>query len=184
MPCPKAVAGGPEEETTMAAAAARVETYDDTPPQTAEKHVPNQFVTFTCGSRAFGIDIMAVREIRSWSPITELPNQPFGAKGVLDIRGNIVQVYDLATMLGASGGYGEEKAGQVVLVVSLQAQDVGLLVDTVSDIIFAQGEDLRPAPKANGRQDTGSVMGLVKTQDRLVAILDIKALFPDGGMSF
>lgn len=168
----------------MAASVARVEQFDDVPPAKVEQTIPNQFVTFTCGARAFGIDIMAVREIRSWSPITELPNQPFGAKGVLDIRGNIVQVYDLATMLGASS-YGDEKAGQVVLVVSLKSQDVGLLVDTVSDIIFAQGEDLRPAPKANGRGDSGSVLGIVKSSDRLIAILDVKSLFPENAeMSF
>ena len=152
--------------------------YDEAPPVASGPRIPNQFVTFTCGPRAFGIDIMAVREIRSWSPVTELPNQPFGAKGVLDIRGSIVQVYDLETMIGGHGGYGEEKGGQVVLVVSLRTQDVGLLVDTVSDIIFAQGEDLRPAPKASDRAGSGPVLGLVKNEDRLVAILDLKALFP------
>ncbi|MGV8856860.1 MAG: chemotaxis protein CheW, partial [Devosia sp.] len=65
----------------------------------------DQFVTFTCSNRAFGVDIMSVREIRSWSPVTELPGQPHGAKGVLDIRGSVVQVYDLAVMLG---GYGSD----------------------------------------------------------------------------
>lgn len=148
---------------------------------------PNQFVTFTCGPRAFGIDIMAVREIRSWAPVTVLPNQPFGAKGVLDIRGNIIQVYDLTTLIGGDGGYGETGASQVVLVVSLQTQDVGLLVDTVSDIIFAQAEDMRPAPKSNGRSSAPAVMGLVKTDERLIVILDVKALFPGeagGGEEF
>lgn len=152
--------------------------YDEAPPIEAGPRIPNQFVTFTCGPRAFGIDIMAVREIRSWSPVTELPNQPFGAKGVLDIRGSIVQVYDLETLIGGHGGYGEEKGGQVVLVVSLKTQDVGLLVDTVSDIIFAQGEELRPAPKTADRSGQDAVLGLVKNEDRLIAILDLKALFP------
>lgn len=152
--------------------------YEEPRPVATGPVTPSQFVTFTCGPRAFGIDIMAVREIRSWSPVTELPNQPFGAKGVLDIRGSIVQVYDLTTLIGGHGGYGEEKGGQVVLVVSLKTQDVGLLVDTVSDIIFAQGEDLRPAPKASDRSGSGPVLGLVRNEDRLIAILDLKALFP------
>ena len=151
---------------------------DDGPGKAGIDEVPSQFVTFTCGSRAFAIDIMAVREIRNWSPVTELPNQPFGAKGVLDIRGSIVQVYDLVTMLGGQGGHRDQTGGQVVLVVSLKTQDVGLLVDTVSDIIFAQGDDLRPAPAASDGQRTSSVLGLVKNEDRLIAILDLKALFP------
>lgn len=151
---------------------------EEAPSGASQPKAPDQFVTFTCGPRAFGIDIMAVREIRSWGPVTELPNQPFGARGVLDIRGSIVQVYDLLTLLGGHGGDAEGKGSQVVLVVSLKSQDVGLLVDTVSDIIFAQGEELRPAPKSSDRADTGSVLGLVKNEDRLIAILDLKALFP------
>ena len=135
-----------------------------------------QFVTFTCSGRAFGIDIMSVREIRSWSPTTELPGQPHGAKGVLDIRGSVVQVYDLAVLLG---GYGSEvNAGQVVLVVSLDNQDVGLLVDTVSDIIFAQPEDLRPVPGSGGDPSNGMVSGMFKNEDRLIAILNLAAMFP------
>ena len=136
----------------------------------------DQFVTFTCSSRAFGIDIMSVREIRSWSPTTELPGQPHGAKGVLDIRGSVVQVYDLAVMLGGSGS--DNNSGQVVLVVSLQSQDVGLLVDTVSDIIFAQPEDLRPVPAAGGNSANAMVSGMFKHEDRLITILNLAAMFP------
>lgn len=145
--------------------------------QAVTSSVANQFVTFTCGNRAFGIEIMSVREIRSWTPTTELPGQPFGAKGVLDIRGRVVQVYDLASMLG-SASYGEAAAGQVVLVVSLNEHDVGIVVDSVSDIIFARVEDMRPVP-ANGQRGGEMVSGLVKNDDRLIAILNLPALFPD-----
>lgn len=152
--------------------------HDDRMTTTApvEVRALDQFVTFTCSGRAFGIDIMAVREIRSWSPTTELPGQPHGAKGVLDIRGSIVQVYDLAVMLG---GYGSEtSSGQVVLVVSLQSQDVGLLVDTVSDIVFAQPEDLRPVPASDKDPANATVSGMFKNDDRLIAILNLRAMFP------
>ena len=143
---------------------------------TAEVRAVDQFVTFTCSGRAFGIDIMSVREIRSWSPTTELPGQPHGAKGVLDIRGSVVQVYDLAVMLG---GYGSEtNSGQVVLVVSLDRQDVGLLVDTVSDIIFAQPEDLRRTPASGGDRANSIVSGMFKNEDRLIAVLNLTAMFP------
>ena len=161
------------------ASAALHESYMDTTPRAADTNVTNQFVTFTCNGRAFGVDIMAVREIRSWSPTTELPSQPMGAKGVLDIRGSIIQVYDLAAILGGGGRLDDAAvSGQVVLVVSLESQDVGMLVDTVSDIIFAQGEDLRPVPRSSADRGTGMVTGLVKNEDRLIAILDLTALFP------
>lgn len=140
---------------------------------------PDQFVTFTCSDRAFGVDIMSVREIRSWSPTTELPGQPHGAKGVLDIRGSVVQVYDLAVMLGGQGS--QSNTGQVVLVVSLERQDVGLVVDTVSDIIFAQTEDLRPMPLSTSGRSNSMVTGMFKHEDRLIAILNLDAMFPPAG---
>ena len=154
------------------------DSYMDTTPRVVETSATNQFVTFTCAGRAFGVDIMSVREIRSWSATTELPSQPFGAKGVLDIRGSIVQVYDLAVMLGSHGGMDSE-GGQVVLVVSLKQQDVGLLVDTVSDIIFAQADVLRAPPASKSGRGAGMDTALVKTADRLIAILDLGAMFPD-----
>jgi purine-binding chemotaxis protein CheW len=143
----------------------------------SETSATNQFVTFTCGQRAFGIEIMSVREIRSWSPTTQLPGQPFGAQGVLDIRGSIVEVYDLATLLGA-GGYEDGSAGKVVLVASLGQGEVGIIVDAVSDIIFARPEDMRPAPTQGQGRGDGTVSALVKNEDRLIAILNLPALFP------
>ena len=139
-----------------------------------EGSATNQFVTFTCGNRAFGIEIMSVREIRSWSPTTLLPGQPFGAQGVLDIRGNVVEVYDLAALLG-SGGFDDGHSGKVVLVVALAQAEVGIIVDSVSDIIFAQESDMRPAPS---QARDGAVAGLVKSDDRLIAILSLPGLFP------
>jgi len=164
------------------ASAASVALYeeDGEPEVAASESSPSQFVTFTCGERVFGIDIMRVREIRSRSPITEVPNQPFGAKGVLDIRGNIVRIYDLVQLVGGDS-FGEDRKDNVILVVSLATQDVGLLVDTVSDIIFAKGEDLRrmPGPSGSGRDVV--VLGLVRHEDRLITILNPAALFPGEG---
>jgi purine-binding chemotaxis protein CheW len=144
----------------------------------AEAATANQFVTFTCGQRLFGIEIMSVREIRKWSRTTPLPNQPYGACGVLDIRGNIVEIYDLASMLGAHSM--EDDASKVILVVSLGERDVGVIADTVSDIIFARPDDLRPSPNKPQKAES-SVSRLVKSGDQLVAVLDLDVLFPGYG---
>ena len=141
----------------------------------AEAATANQFVTFTCGQRLLGIEIMSVREIRKWSKTTPMPNQPFGACGVLDIRGSIVEVYDLASMLGAQSA--EMETSKVILVVSLGQRDVGVIADTVSDIIFANADDLRPAPNGQG-QGESTVSKLVKSGDELIAVLDLDVLFP------
>ena len=142
----------------------------------ADVGTSNQFVTFTCGQRVFGIPIMSVREIRKWSPTTPMPGQPYGAKGVLDIRGKIVEVYDLASMVGATGA--DHDSGKVILVVSLGAEDVGIIADTVQDIIFAKADDLRPPPSGGSGGAEGTVSTLVKNGDELIAILDLEKLFP------
>lgn len=136
-----------------------------------ESEHANQFVTFTSGPNAYGIDIMSVREIRSWTPTTELPGQAFGARGVLDIRGHVIEVFDLSAMLG--GPATEAMPGQVVLVVAMADHDIGILVDTVSDIIYAGPEDFRTPPNKGGK-----ISAMVKQEDKLVSILDLTSLFP------
>lgn len=149
------------------------ERYDDLAQEgRGEDEAANQYVTFTCSDRAFGIEIMSVREIRSWTPTTLLPDQAFGALGVLDIRGKVVEVYDLAAMLG--GNMTEAKPGNVVLVVARGDREVGILVDSVSDIIDARDEDRRSSP--NGGEDK-MVSHLISNEDRLVAILNLSRLF-------
>lgn len=132
-----------------------------------------QFVTFSCNDRHYGVDIMAVREIRSWSPTTELPEQPQGACGVLDIRGEIVQVFDLGQLVG--DGRTGVTDGHVVLVVSLESQTIGILVDAVSDIIEVGAEDIRTPPQS-GAHAKGVVAGLAKRDETIVTILNIARL--------
>lgn len=130
----------------------------------------NQFVTFVVGENTYGIDIMAVREIRSWTPTTELPDQGFGARGVLDIRGRIVEVFDLSVVLGT--GSHETQANQVVLVVSIVEREVGLAVDSVSDIVDADESEFADPPQRGGK-----VASIVRQNDHLISILDLNRLF-------
>lgn len=130
----------------------------------------SQFVTFIVGDNAYGVDIMAVREIRSWTPTTILPDQAHGARGVLDIRGSIVEVFDLSVVLGA--GAREQQANQVVLVVAMGERDVGLAVDSVSDIVDAAPGDFADPPQRGGK-----VAAIVRQNDHLISILDLDVLF-------
>lgn len=135
-----------------------------------------QYVTFRCDGRNYGIDIMSVREIRSWSPTTVLPDQPHGACGVLDIRGEVIQVFDLSAKLG--GSMTEATEGHVVLVVAVDGAQVGILADSVSDIIEVSPADMREPPKSRGGR-SGLLTGLAKHEDSIVAILDLSHLLGD-----
>lgn len=132
-----------------------------------------QYVTFSCNKRNFGVDIMSVREIRSWSVTTLLPDQPKGACGVLDIRGEIIQVFDLGVLLG--DGPTNVTQGHVVLVVALENGTIGILVDAVSDIIQVAPDQMRAAPKSSVHA-RGVVSGLAKREDDIVAVLNLSRL--------
>lgn len=135
----------------------------------------DQFITFASDGVDYGVGIMAVREIRSWQPTTPLPKRGSAAKGVLDVRGTVVEVFELAGLLG--GRTREPTTGSVVLVLALEDRTIGLLVDSVSDIIQAPQDELLPVPRLNeGVADPVGCM--VSTGDRMVGILDLKALFP------
>ena len=97
------------------------------------------------------------------------PPYLFGARGVLDIRGRIVEVFDLASILGAQSRQSEST--RVVLVVAREGRDIGMVVDSVSDIVDAAPEDFRDPPKS------GKVLAIVKQDDKLISILDLNALF-------
>ncbi|WP_417310540.1 chemotaxis protein CheW [Devosia sp.] len=135
----------------------------------------DQFITFASDGVDYGVGIMAVREIRSWQPTTPLPKRGSAAKGVLDVRGTVVEVFELAGLLG--GQTREPTAGSVVLVLALDDRTIGLLVDSVSDIIQAPAEEMMSVPK-QGAHSTEPVGFMVSTGERMVGILDLNALFP------
>jgi purine-binding chemotaxis protein CheW len=137
----------------------------------------DQYVTFISNGAHYGVDIMAVREIRSWQPTTQLPGRSRGARGVLDIRGQVVEVFDLSLTLG--GPPLEAAAGNVVLVLALEKRTIGILVDSVSDIIQIGMDTLMPVPVAGAdTTDVGQISGMVHHEDRLIAIVCLEQLFP------
>lgn len=131
----------------------------------------SQFVTFSCAEKKYGVDIMSVREIRSWAPVTEVPDLPHAVRGVLDIRGEIVQVFDLNLSLGS--GQNEVTDSHVVIIVAVEGKNIGILVDSVSDIISVGEKEMRPAPSNN---PGGVVSGMAKHNDVLFSLLNLAPL--------
>jgi purine-binding chemotaxis protein CheW len=130
-----------------------------------------QFVTFTCAGQNFGVDIMAMREIRNWTPVTPLPAQKPDVLGVIDIRGRVVPIHDLALRIGCSAERRSQHEGQVILILKVAGHDMGLLVDTVSDIVEIKAEDMLPVPQIEGSA-ARFLAGIARSGDTLIAILD------------
>ena len=134
-----------------------------------------QFVSFLIGEEEYGLDIMAVREIRAWSGATRLPNAPKHMRGVVNLRGLIVPVFDLRARFG--DGWTEATKTHVVIILAVGDRIVGLLVDAVSDILDVSAEDVRPVPPMERTVDAGFLTGLVGVADRMVALIDADSLF-------
>src|ERR1700722_8759163 len=104
----------------------------------------SEFIAFRIGVQEFCIDIMSVREIRGWTPATALPHAPSYVRGVINLRGSVLPIVDLSERLGFPPT--ETNARQVIIVVQIGHQIVGLLVDAVSDILSLAGDAIQPTP--------------------------------------
>lgn len=143
----------------------------ETPPGEGISAEARQFITFACAGQNFGIDIMSMREIRNWSPVTPLPAQKPDVLGVIDIRGRVVPVHDLALRIGCSAERQTQHDGKVILVLKVTGHDMGLLVDSVSDIVDVNAADILPVPQIEGSA-ARFLAGIARHGETLVAILD------------
>lgn len=136
-----------------------------------------QLITFHLGDQSFGLDIMAIREIRAWTPATRLPHVPSYVAGVVNLRGTVLPVMDLAARLGWNPASPTER--HVIIVVEIAGQLRGLIVDAVSDIVTVQGEEIQPPPSTGDEAVIPYLEGLVALDDRMVMILDLPGLTGD-----
>ncbi len=104
-----------------------------------------EFISFATGNEQYGVAIMAVREIKEWSGVTQLPKQPDYMRGVLNLRGVMVPIIDLRCRFGQ--GLTEATPVHVVIVVHVDGKTVGLLADRVLDIISVEASQIQPVPQ-------------------------------------
>jgi purine-binding chemotaxis protein CheW len=135
-----------------------------------------QFISFAIGDNQYGVDIMAVREIKGWSDITRLPKQPEYVRGVLNLRGAIVPIMDLRCRFGQ--GLTEPTPLNIVIIVQIEGRQVGLIGDRVIDIVSAEAADIHPVPRTSqGANDFLS--GLVNHDNAMIALIDLPQLLAD-----
>jgi len=142
----------------------------------------HQFITFTLGDEEYGIDIMVVREIKGWTNTTMIPNAPSHVRGVINLRGVIVPIFDLRARFGM--GMTTPTNTHVVIIVATGTRTIGLLVDTVSDIISVDPAAIRPIPEMGLPTDDRFLSGLVALDDRMVTLVSLSGLFssPTAGL--
>ncbi|PLK26654.1 chemotaxis protein CheW [Novosphingobium sp. TH158] len=133
-----------------------------------------EFITFEVEGQLFGIDIMAIREIRAWTPVTRLPSVPDYVAGVVNLRGTVLPVVDLAARLGWKAT--DPTSRHAIIVVHVDGQARGMIVDSVSDIVTIAADALQPPPATSGDAIVPFLEGLAAIEDRMVMVLDLKAV--------
>ena len=140
----------------------------------AEASLPSQLISFAIGDDHFGVDIMAVREIKGWTEITPLPRQPDYVRGVLNLRGIIVPIIDLRCRFGQ--GLTHATPMHIVIIVQIGEKPIGLLADRVLDIVSLDARQVKPVPRVAQAQRLAFLSGLVTTEETMIALIDLNHL--------
>jgi purine-binding chemotaxis protein CheW len=144
-----------------------------------------QFVTFAIGDDEYGVDIMAVREIKGWTDVTHLPRQPDYVRGVLNLRGVMVPIIDLRCRFGQ--GLTEATPIHIAIIVEIEGAQVGLLADRVLDIVSFDPKEVQPVPQVIQGSRIAFLSGLVTIEGAMIALVDLPHLLSlndtDGGPS-
>jgi purine-binding chemotaxis protein CheW len=136
-----------------------------------------EFISFAIGDEQYGVDIMAVREIKEWSGVTQLPNQPDYMRGVLNLRGTMVPIIDLRCRFGQ--GLTDATPVHVVIVVHVDGKTVGLLADRVLDIVSVEASQVQPVPHVSRASKANFLSGLVTIDSTMIALISLNNLLSE-----
>ena len=135
-----------------------------------------ELISFRVADQEYCVDIMSVREIRGWTPATSLPSSPDYVRGVINLRGTVLPVVDLASRLGLTTGAPTER--HVIIVVWMHSQLVGLLVDAVCDILAVTPDMLQPTPDLASPDIQGFVEALIHIDERMIGLIHLDHVLP------
>lgn len=138
-----------------------------------------EFVTFSAGDQSFSIEITQVREIRRWSPVTALPHAPQEVLGVMNLRGSVIPIYDLAARFGL--GQTPENPRNVIVVAMHGGQTVGLLVEAVSEILSVARDQIQETPDIRSEMARQSITGVIPIETGMTRVIDLGAVLHQAG---
>jgi purine-binding chemotaxis protein CheW len=133
-----------------------------------------EYLAFTLGQEEYGIDILKVQEIRGYDAVTRIANAPAFIKGVINLRGIIVPIVDMRIKFNLGASTYDQFT--VVIILNIGARVVGMVVDSVSDVIKLPTEEIRPAPEMGTTLDTDYLIGLGTLEQRMLILVDIEKL--------
>ncbi len=139
-----------------------------------------EFLSFTLGHEEYGIDIQKVQELRSYETVTRIAHAPAHIKGVVNLRGIIVPIVDMRIKFSLGAPTYDQFT--VVIVLNMGSRVMGMVVDSVSDVITLTPEQIRPAPAMGAVLDADYLIGLGTLEERMLILLDIDRLMASDEM--
>ena len=141
-----------------------------------------EFLAFTLGAEEYGIDILKVQEIRGYETVTRIANAPEFIKGVINLRGIIIPVVDLRIKFKL--GTPTYDQFTVVIILNIKGRVMGIVVDSVSDVMTLTPDQMRPAPDMGTAFESQYIIGLGTIDERMLILMDIDKLMlsPDMGL--
>ena len=133
-----------------------------------------EYLTFTLGEEEYAIDILKVQEIRGYDAVTGIAHAPPFIKGVINLRGTIVPIVDLRIKFGV--GVVEYTPFTVTIILNVGGRVVGMVVDSVSDVLALGSAQILPAPEFSSALDTRYIHGLGSIEARMLIVVDIEKL--------
>ncbi len=130
-----------------------------------------QLVVFSLGREEFAVEVTQVREIMRMEEITRMPKSPHFVEGIINLRGQIIAVIDLAKRLSIEAG---ERGGETrIIVVEAGDLKVGMIVDSVSEVLRVSADALEPSPTIATDVSAAFILGVIKHDNRLIILLDL-----------
>lgn len=141
-----------------------------------------EYVAFRTAGQDFCFDIMKVREIRGWTVATVLPHAPSYVLGVINLRGSVVPIVDLAARLGLPTSPPTER--HVIIIAVIDTRVIGLLVEAVSDILGVSSEAVQPTPDVASESTRNFISGVIPKDDKMIRLIDIEKILPRNDQEF
>ena len=141
-----------------------------------------KYLTFSLGKEEYGIGLLKIKEIIGMMPITSVPQTPGYVKGVFNLRGKVIPVVDLRLKFGMDAIDYTERTCTIVVEIETQAGTVviGIVVDSVSEVLNIKGENIEETPAFGAKLDTDYILGMAKMEGGVKILLDIdKVLYSE-----
>lgn len=136
-----------------------------------------EIIAFRLHDQEFCVKTTTIREIRGWAPSTPIPHAPKDVIGVMNLRGTVIPIIDLAYKLGMQSTAANERSA--IVVTEVRNMIIGMLVDRVSDILTIKSSEVQPAPEITTSFDKSYTDGIIARDNGMICFLNLAKMFHD-----